>query len=245
VRKSFLDPASAAEAYRRDGFAILSAYDEAQVETLEALAEEWLYGLLETAAGRPLADHRLADYHRWYSGFGIDHGRVFRAANRHRAVDPELLSLLLNPRVTAFLEAIGLRDYRLWDEGLGALAFRFIRPGVGDGYPFSRKEWGPAGTVVSCWIPVIGRSPRETLSLVPGSHLREYEKHLPDHQRHRADEYRLQQDPATLDTFNPALEPGDAVFYHPRTIHSEEVADSSITRLNLEFRVHPITERRS
>ena len=42
--------------------------------------------------------------------------------------------------------------FTFWDEGLGWLAFRLVRPGFGDGYPLSKKEWGIAKDVISCWI---------------------------------------------------------------------------------------------
>jgi hypothetical protein len=78
--------------------------------------------------------------------------------------DSEIEKVLLNNKVKGFLYKIGLQRYEIWDEGLGWLAFRFIRPGVGDGYPLSRKAWGPAKNVVSCWVPIIGYEPMKNIS---------------------------------------------------------------------------------
>ena len=147
---------------------------------------------------------------------------------------------LLNDKLKGFLGQVGLAQYKIWDEGLGWLAFRFIRPGAGDGYPLSRKEWGIAKNVVSCWVPIIGYSPSETLTLVPGSHLKDYEKYLPADDKFCKGEYRLANTYTDLELYRPRLERGEVVIYHPKTLHSEDVIDSDITRLNLEFRIDPI-----
>ncbi len=111
---------------------------------------------------------------------------------------------------------------------------------MGDGYPLSRKEWGIATNVVSCWVPIIGYSPNETLALVPGSHLKDYEKRLPTDGKFRKGEYRLSEEYNNLELYRPKLERGEVIIYHPKTLHSEDVVASNITRLNLEFRIDPI-----
>jgi hypothetical protein len=145
--------------------------------------------------------------------------------------------------VKEFLQEIGLDRYELWDEGLGWLGFRFIRPGAGDGYPFSRKAWGVAKEVISCWIPIIGYDRRHTLTLVPGSHRKNYERYLPEGQKFAQGEYRLARIPPAFDRYNPGLKRGEVVFYHPKTLHSEDVLAGRITRLNLEFRINPLSRQ--
>ncbi len=231
---------SAAARYDREGYAIVTAFDSQQCEIVQSFAKRWLVDLLARSSGKPVHDRSIASYHRWFEDLGIDHGEVFRAPNRHCLPPEEVCQALINQPVRAFLTAIGIARYELWDEGLGTVGFRLIRPGFGDGYPWTRKTWGIAMEVVSCWIPIVGRDPDQTLTLVPGSHRKEYKKYLPEDQKFRRDEYRLSADPATLETVSPSLEPEEVVFFHPRTLHSEDVTCGDITRYSLEYRIQPL-----
>lgn len=233
-----MDPAEMYDVY---GFAVVKVFDENQVALLERFAKDWLYRLLIKWTTRKEDSMQLDTYHIWSKSLSVDHDSVFRASNRHISPNVAIEDVLLgNARIQGFLNRIGLESHRVWDEGLGWLAFRFVRPGAGDGYPFTRKAWGVAKKVVSCWVPVIGYSPSETLTLVPKSHLEEYEKYLPTDGKFRRDEYRLANLTSDLEIYNPSLERGEAIFYHPRTLHSEDVVDSSVTRLSLEFRFDPV-----
>jgi len=232
--------ASAVDMYHRDGFAVVKIFDENQVRLLEKFARGWIYRLLaEWTAGKE-DSLPLETYHIWSKALSVDHGKIFRAQNRHTSPDAEVTDALICSRLKDFLSQVGLIKYRIWDEGLGWLAFRFIRPGAGDGYPMSRKAWGIATNVVSCWVPIIGYSPNETLTLVPGSHLREYERYLPGDGKFRRDEFRLSKKHDNLESYRPGLERGEVIIYHPKTLHSEDVAASDVTRLNLEFRIDPV-----
>lgn len=236
-QRSSLFLASTVEVYHETGFVVLKLFDESQVGMLEKFARDWVYRLLAPWTADREHQFPLKTYHIWSQSLSIDHGSIFCAQNRHTCPRTEVEKTLINGRLKSFLHQIGLEQYRIWDEGLGWLAFRFIRPGAGDGYPLSRKEWGVARNVVSCWVPVIGYSPRETLTLVPGSHLREYEKCLPTDDKFCRGEYRLSPIYADLELYRPQLERGEVVIYHPRMLHSEDVAASEVTRLNLEFRI--------
>ena len=86
---------------------------------------------------------------------------------------------------------------------------------------------------------MIGHSSSETLALVPGSHVREYEKYLPDNDKFHPTEYRLVSPPEGLDFVRPELRPGEVIVYHPRLIHTEDITSSTVTRLNLEVRFNP------
>lgn len=231
---------SPVDMYSQYGLAIIRIFDENQVRLLEKFAMGWIYRLLaEWTAGKE-ESLPLETYHVWSKSLPIDHGGIFRAQNRHTNPGREVEEALINERLKNFLGQIGLKEYRIWDEGLGWLAFRFIRPGAGDGYPMSRKTWGIATNVVSCWVPIIGYSPNETLTLVPGSHLKEYEKYLPTDGKFRKDEYHLAGNYDDLKLYRPKLERGEVIIYHPRTLHSEDVTTSDVTRLNLEFRIEPV-----
>jgi len=229
-----------AEAYHRNGFAVLRAFDEKQVHVLEQFSKDWLYTLLEEWTKNRRADFPLEYYHLWSKEFRLDHARIFRAENRHTNPGLKIKDLLLNPLVRNFLEEIGVDRYEIWNQGLGWLGFRFLRPGAGDGYSFSRKAWGPAKEVVSCWIPIIGHDPEHTLTILPGSHRREYEKYLPTQGKFAKDEYRLKERPPESECYHPGLERGEVIWYHPGTIHSEDIPRGSHTRLSLEFRIHPL-----
>ncbi len=225
------------EKYKKDGFAIIKLYNDNEVAVLEKFTSQWLYRLLAPWVKGREAEFPLDKYHVWSKTLQVDHGQLFRAQNRY--MSPELIieKTVLNSKVDEFMRLIGWPDYKVRDEGLGWIGFRFIRPGVNDGYPFSRKAWGYAKNCVSCWIPIIGHNPSETLRLIPGSHLKEYESFLPTDQKFTRGEYRLAQKPEDHEIYSPALKKGEAIFYDHMTLHSEDVIKSSVTRLSLEFRV--------
>lgn len=233
-------PADPVDMYHLFGFAVLKLFDEDQVRLYEKFARDWLYRLLAKWTAGKESQYPLETYHIWSKSLAVDHGSIFRNMNRRTTPGPEIESAMLNNRLKRFLRQIGVKEYKMWEEDIGWLCFRFIRPGAGDGYPMSRKDWGEAKNVVSCWVPVIGYSPRETLALVPGSHLKEYEKYLPADDKFCKGEYRLAPVYPDLEIYRPRLERGQAIIYHPKTLHTEEVTDSDITRLNLEFRFNPM-----
>lgn len=225
--------------FDRDGFALVKLLESEQAKRVEDFAGEWIQRLLEPWVKHPRECLALGHYHSWYGSLGVDHGAVFVAKNRHTSPGRAIRSLLVNDRLRGFLSDLGVGDYDLWDEGLGWLAFRFVRPGFGDGYPMSRKSWGPAKTAISIWLPVIGHEPEQTLTMVPGSHRREYEKFIPRDTKFRADEFRLRTPVPDAELFSPRLQRGQAIVYHPRLLHSEDVERGDMTRLSLEFRVEP------
>lgn len=225
--------------YREQGFAVLRAYDPEEAARIDTLALDWLYGLLSPWIGTDRAGHPIADYHQWHAALGIEHGELLRARNRYMRPSPADTEIILNRTVRDFLSDVGAGEFEVWDDGNGWLGFRLIRPGMNDGYPFSRKEWGPAKTVVSMWIPVVGTGPRETLCVVPGSHVREYEHHLPEETKFAKDEFHLTHPPAEDEMYRPELGPGEIIIYHPRIIHTEDVLAAPTTRFNLEARLNP------
>lgn len=234
--------------YSADGFVIAPVYSKPEFREIEMFTHNWLAQLWKPYVDLQKNPLELGAYHQWFEKNKIPHGELFRAANRHTTPSESLRSILLNDSVRQLLHESGIDDFDLWDEGLGWLAFRIVRPGFADGYPISRKEWGPAKTVHSFWIPVIGFSRNETLGLVPGSHIQEYPHYLPKEQKFRHDEFRLSPDfdQSSLNLNHPDLGPGDAIMYHPRVLHSEESRPASkLTRISLEFRVLPKTSARS
>jgi hypothetical protein len=233
--------AGAVDMYHQNGFTVLKVFDENKVLLLEKFAMGWIYRLLAEWTKGKEDSLPLETYHIWSKSLSIDHGNVFRAPNRHINPPPDVENVLLNDILKDFLSRIGLKKYRIWDEGLGWLAFRFIRPGMGDGYPLSRKAWGIATNVISCWVPIVGCGSDQTLALVPGSHLKDYDKYLPTDGKFRKDEYHLSKKYNNLEIHRPKLERGEIIIFHPKTLHSEDVSAGNVTRLSLEFRIDPLT----
>ena len=229
--------------YERDGFAVLRVFTDEQIALVEQYGREWLRRLIRSAAPTSASvDHLpLETYHLWWQREGIVHASLFRAANRYVVPQGALKDALLNDRIWQFLHRVHEGKLEAWaDPGLGWLGFRFVRPGMNDGYPTSCKAWGAAARVISCWLPIIGHSQNETIALVSGSHRKEYDRYLPENQKFTAGEYRLANPPADLIYVRPELKRGDIIFFHPRTLHTEDVEKSPITRLNLEYRFNPV-----
>ena len=183
--------------------------------------------------------YKSEKYHVWKDYLGIPHNELFIASNRHMNPSVEIKDLLINNKLSTVLEGIGISNYDIWDEGLGWLAFRFIRPGMGDGYPFSRKSWGIAKDVSSFWIPIIGCTDKETIALVPKSHKKEYKKYMPENTKY-AKEYRLAEIIPDNEIYRPNLDLGEILIFNSDIIHSEEIKEGVSTRLSLEFRINPI-----
>ncbi len=228
-----------AQKYREQGFAVLRLHSDKELSILETFAKNWVYRLLDKWIKGRKEEFPLNIYHTWWGSLGIDHDNLFKASNRHCDAGQEIKNILVNNTLVSFLASIGIQHFNLWDEGLGWLGFRFIRPGYNDGYPMSRKEWGLAKKVISFWVPIIGFSERETLALVPRSHLRKYRKYLPSNTKFRKGEYRLAHLTKSSEIYRPSLEKGEAIVYHPRILHTEDVKESDVTRLNIEVRIIP------
>ena len=227
------------EEYEENGFVVVRVFDAAETSELETFAVEWVRQLIARHANVK-EDDLLALYHLWGEERSVPHDRLFGAANRHTRPPAAIETIVLNGRLRATACGLLESEVELWDEGLGWLAFRLIRPGMLDGYPMSCKAWGPAKQVLSCWIPIIGRSSSETIALVPGSHRERFDSYLPSEGKFRADEYRLASPIAEHRIVRPSLARGEVIFFHPRILHSEDVTASEITRLNLEMRFQPI-----
>jgi hypothetical protein len=235
-----IDQARVRENYNRDGFVVCPVFSPGASAILARFAQDWLYGLLRPWVKEERAQCPLETYHVWFRERGVPHETLFKAANRHRVPPPDVERIILGSLLPDVLRVLGCQRFRFWDEGLGWLAFRLIRPGMGDGYPFTKKSWGIAKEVISCWVPVIGRSSLETLALLPGSHLKDFPKHIPRETKFCKDEYRLVKEPAGHEVFRPELGPEDVIFYSPDVLHSEDVRAGERTRFNLELRLQPL-----
>jgi len=222
-----------------DGYEIISLYSPQEFAKIKKFALDWITTLFEQNSSSYLDEERLKTYHEWGGKESVPHSLILSAKNRHCSPPENIKEIIVNSSLVEILERLGLSKHSLWDEGLGWLAFRLIRPNHGDGYPFSCKAWGPATKVYSIWLPIVSFSPDVFLKLIPGSHNNTYEKYLPENSKFTKDEYRLVNDPPEHETIRPVVRPGSAIIYHPYTMHTEDILHGNETRFNLEFRVLP------
>lgn len=226
--------------FTRDGFEIFPLLSEEEYSIIKKFTLSVLGDLFNQYTEIKVGPHELLNYHIWGKKSEIPHKEMLRAKNRHLAAEKAIENILLNAKLDAFLTQINIKRFKIWDEGLGWLAFRLIRPGPGDGYPFSCKNWGPAKDVLSLWIPILGFSQNVMINLIPGSHMKEYPNYLPAETHFTKDEYRLNYTPLPQECIRPKMNPGECLIFHPKTLHAEEVENGDETRINLEFRIVPL-----
>ncbi len=175
-------------------------------------------------------------YHCWWESFKDARKKTFAAKNRHfkKAFWQKIDLDLENYLATVIGDLVG-QKLNIWDEGLGTTAFRLIRPGFQDGYPPSRKSWGPGGQLISATIPIIGFSEFESPGFILGSHLKYYDSYLEKDSLFCKEEKRLK-NYNQYKYFRYNSNPGEVIIYHWDTIHTEQIIGKEITRLSLEMR---------
>lgn len=226
--------------YEVNGFELVNLFTNHEFIQLKEFTENWIYSLIEFRhPSFNRINFSLNNYHNWCNLFNIDHGNIFIAKNRH-CVPPESITGIIqaNLNLHAALDRIlPAKNTKFWDEGLGWLAFRIIRPGWGDGYPLSKKSWGPAKRVVSAYIPIVGLSSEQSIGLVVDSHKKNFEAILPINQKFCKDEYRLSPSAGEVQIHRQNFVPGQGIIFHPDLLHTEEIPAGECTRVSLEFRV--------
>lgn len=223
--------------YRSDGYCIEDVYTEAEFSFIQEFSIKWLNELFREFLGKEATSEDIKRYHTLQKEYDIPHQQILSAKNRHQSPSIKLKKLIINDRLAEILNEIGVKKIDLWDEGLGWLAFRLIRPSMGDGYPFSKKKWGPAEPVVSMWLPIVGFNKDVTLAMVPGSHKKEHQKYKDSNSIFNKDEYRLLSPPSEHEIFRPTLRKGQCILFDYSLLHSEDIQSGDSTRFNLEFRV--------
>lgn len=227
--------------YNKDGYCVLNVFKENEFLELQNFTNNWIKKVISTKSGFNVDARSLSDYHKWGVELGIKHEGLFSANNRYIDPPESIIKILHNERITLFLSKLHGGGYKQWaDPGLGWFGYRLIRPGMGDGYPTSCKNWGAAAGVISLWVPIIGFSQHETLSFVPGSHLKNYKNYLPEDSKFTKGELRLKDyiDPKNYSRIE--LHEGEAIIYHPALLHTENVESGDSTRINLEYRFMPL-----
>lgn len=223
--------------YETDGIAQLRLLTGPEFQEVKAFTREWIAGVIRSH-GDFSPPNDLGRYHTWQQHVGFPHSSAFIAPARFTTPPKRISQILLDKRSRAALKQIGLDKWEPMDEGMGWLGYRIIRPGAGDGYPLSRKNWGASKNVISFWVPMFGFGKEYALKYVPASHLKEYKSYLPTDSKFTKDELRLSPD-EHVELASQHVAPGNALIYSPNTLHTENVPEGSMTRINLEFRAVP------
>lgn len=220
--------------YNKKGYVIEKCYSKKEYLIIKNFVCNKIFKILKTRKN-------LKKYHLWEEKFQKNHSYNFRAKNRFFDVSKSIRKIILNKKTNLLIQLL-IGKNTLWKDKNGVFSFRIIRPGFNDGYPYSRKEWGPAKKVLSMWVPIIGNTTNETLEVLPKSHKMNFKKYLPKKSKFEKEEYRLAEkiDKKKFKRFH--INYGSILFFHPKLIHSEDVKKSNITRINLEFRSQPITK---
>jgi len=215
---------------KTDGLTVLSVLPYSVYNQLFEHTTSKILSLLRAPASMD-----LATYHEWFSKYESYRSSALSAPSRHFQTTEwsgtSLFSILEENLSSLFPDA----SLSLWDEGFGTSAFRLVRPGFDDGYPPSRKSWGPGGNLISVTIPIIGFTKYESQGFLLGSHLMDLPGYIPDSTIFCREEKRLLQwekyDLSRLET-----SPGDIIVFHWDTIHTEQILGLNTTRLALEVR---------
>ncbi len=224
--------------FHKDGFVVIPMYNEEEMKIISEFATSWVGRLLKPWMNKS-NEQSIENYHHWSQEISSDHRHVFASKNRYLYPETIVRNALINDNVNAWLSELGLKKYTVWDDGWGDVGFRLVRPGYKDGYPLCCKNWGKANGVTSFWIPIIGHGSQETLLLAKGSHLKDHPKEFIEGKFY-ANEPRYCGNLNDLNLIRPDLNKGDVICYHGATLHSEDVENSEITRLNLEMRFYGI-----
>ena len=184
---------------------------------------------------RATSDCKIDTYHLWGHSYDQFRNSTLSANTRHFPTEFWSDICLIESLSSYIYDFLPSYKLTLWDEGLGTSAFRLVRPGFEDGYPPSRKSWGPGGNLISVTIPLIGFTKFESQAFLLGSHLLDYPSYVPTTQKFCSDEKRLL-NPSSYNFSYFASNPGDIIIYHWNTVHSEQIIGSNTTRLALEVR---------
>lgn len=219
---------------RKKGYVIFDAFTDEDKKKLNNFALKWVSGLF----GVNYCDQDYNYYHKWFKNYLFNHDSVLIAKNRHTVPPKKISKLLLDKNKLlhkCLFEYLG--NYNLWNEGLGWLAFRLIRTArYFDGYPPSRKSWGPAKNVYSLFIPILQKDKFCSIGIIPNSHNKKYKKKLIKKSKFCKEEYRVDES-HVLKFKRFDLKNNECLLFSPDLIHTEMPSiKSKFTRLSLELR---------
>ncbi len=216
--------------FDKDGLTIVNLFTKPEIEQIKKDLSKYICSKL----GMNKVEE-IEKYHKWYDKAIDGRKTALSAKNRHfkngrwQEIDivERVRTEVINNRVCKNIE--------VWDEGYGQIAYRLIRPGFNDGYPASRKSWGPGGKLISATIPIIGFTEYESQSFIIGSHRKNYRSYLPSDPKFCSEERRLV-NPEIYKYTQVKPNVGDVIIFHWDTIHTEQIIGRDTTRLALEVR---------
>ena len=235
------------ENFSNNGFAIIRRiFSKGESDILFSFTKDWIWGNIVNSVSMGIGENLkdkfdLINYKDFIKTNCIDHNKVASAKYRYRTPNQNIEKILRSKKIMDLVSRVSNNsEFITWqDPGFGWLGYRLIRPDTKDGYPPSCKNWGAAAGVFSLWLPIIGCNENSSIRFLKGSHLKEYKKYLPKITKFTKGEYRLSEDIKNSSFIRLNCQIGDAIIYHPATIHSEDSFDKKITRVNLEYRFMP------
>lgn len=230
------------EDFDRDGFVLLkNIFTAAEAAALQLYTQLLIELNLKRATSSAVRGFRPEKYHELID---VDHNMVASSTYRYFIPPRDICDIIEKHSLNDFLCKISCSEklQRWQDPGYGWLGYRIVRPNCNDGYPPSCKNWGAASGVFSLWLPMFGCTKSSTIRFLPASHKNSYNTYLPENSHFTQGELRLADNIPIEAYVRPQCNPGDALVYHPRTIHSEDSFDNEFTRVNLEYRYMPTSD---
>ncbi len=229
-----LNPLFYKSSFEQDGFLVLPFLDQEKYRIVQKYVLKWLKQILgRERFFNPFSYHALCIEKEF-------HDRAFSARRRHRNPEGEIRNFLVedNKNFGAIVDLIFKRKCLIWDEGLGFLGIRLIRPApFDDGYGLSKKVWGPGGYLYSLYLPVFCYGDEDNLGIVPGSHKMHFEPVISEDKFCKSERRLSGDDRNKVVICRPSIPPGNVLLYHPELLHCEAVSpESKKTRVSLEFR---------
>lgn len=217
----------------QNGFVLINANEKIFEDSFFCIMKRFTH-----LTGIDVSNKDFSDYHVWNKDdLLFNHQKVCEKSFRH-FVDNNLVNSITNQKnVKEICNIFFKGKFRVWDEGLGNVAYRLIRPFGNDGYPLSKKTWGPGGNLLSISIPISCVDPKSGIGLVPKSHKKTYSSKRDSSGKFEEKELRFSGEISDLNIIRP-MKMNHILVTHPDLLHCESVAeDCTYSRLSLEIRV--------
>ena len=200
-----------------------------------------LIGLSNRIDNNKISNFNWKKYHIFIDKNNINHDEHMKSSNRHISSSIFKKTKLMNKSLLKLIAKLSeWKNINYWDEGIGVFGIRIIRPNYNDGYPWGCKSWGPAGEVISVWMPIISLSSPYTIALWPESHKKKFDSYQPKKTKFEKNELRLKKLPRKNEIIRPNMQIGQILIFHQNLQHSENVTEGNDTRISLELRLKNI-----
>ena len=187
--------------------------------------------------------YNISLYHKWYKRENINHEKIMNATNRHFYPPNNIKEIFFSKKKSFYRNLIKLiGNHKLHDEGLGWISFRLIRPHkYEDGYPLSKKIWGPGGKIYSVIFNINKVDKYNSLGFVINSHKKKYPKKIQSSSKFCKSEFRFNGNLKKIKIDRFHINENECLIFHPGMLHCEE-ADirSKISRFSIEIRFKKI-----